>query len=48
MIKRCNTNIASCVKIALEKFSPEKISKNRQRVFYIFTNGLDEEYKLYS
>ena len=48
MIKRCNTNIASCVKTALDKFSPEKINKNRQRVFYIFTNGLDEEYKLYS
>ena len=48
MIKRCNTNIASCVKTALEKFSPEKININRQRVFYIFTNGLDEEYKLYS
>ena len=48
MIKRCNTNIASCVKTALEKFGPEKINENRQRVFYIFTNGLDEEYKLYS
>ena len=48
MIKRCNTNIASCIKTALEKFSPETINKNRQRVFYIFTNGLDEEYKLYS
>ena len=48
MIKRCNTNIASCVKTALGIFNPETINKSGQRVFYIFTNGLVEEYKLYS
>ena len=31
MIKRCNTNIASCVKTALEKFGPEKVPKEKSR-----------------
>ena len=45
-IKRFNTNIASCIKTATDKF---KTSANDdcQRVFYMFTNGLDEEFALY-
>ena len=44
-IKRSETNIASCVKTAIDKF--KTLNKDSQRVFYIFTNGLDEEYALY-
>ena len=44
-IKRCNTNIASCIKTAIDKFKSLD-EKNAQRVFYMFTNGLDEEFTL--
>ena len=44
-IKRANTNITSCLKVAIDKFPK---GNNKQRVFYIFTNGFDEEYGLYS
>ena len=44
-IKRCNTNIASCIKTAIDKFKSLD-EKNAQRVFYMFTNGLDEEFAL--
>ena len=44
-IQRYRTNIASCAKIAIENF-PTK--KNNKRVFYFFTNGLDDEYKLFN
>ena len=44
-IQRYRTNIASCIKVALDYF-PKLKEKNR-RVFYIFTNGLDDEYYLY-
>ena len=44
-IERYRTNIASCAKVALDKFPITK--ENNQRVFYFFTNGLDDEYKLY-
>ena len=43
-IKRAYTNIASCLKVAIDKFPK---GNNKQRVFYIFTNGFDEEYGLY-
>ena len=47
-IKRCNTNIASCIKTATDKFKTlENDNNNSQRVFYMFTNGLDEEFALY-
>ena len=45
-IKRCNTNIASCIKTATDKFKSLDID-NAHRVFYMFTNGLDEEFALY-
>ncbi len=44
-IKRAYTNITSCLKVAIDKFPK---GDNKQRVFYIFTNGFDEEYGLYS
>ena len=44
-IPRYRTNIASCVKTAIEKF-PTK-DKNNKKIYYFFTNGLDDEYKLY-
>ena len=44
-IKRCNTNIASCIKTAIDKF--KSLDKNSHRVFYMFTNGLDEEFALF-
>ena len=43
-IQRYRTNIASCVKVALNKFH----RKNKRSVFYVFTNGLDDEYYLYN
>ena len=45
-IKRFNTNIASCIKTATDKFKTLE-NENCQRVFYMFTNGLDEEFALY-
>ena len=45
-IKRCNTNIASCIKTATDKFKSLDFD-NAHRVFYMFTNGLDEEFSLY-
>ena len=45
-IKRSNTNIASCIKTAIDKFKTLG-NDNSQRVFYMFTNGLDEEFALY-
>ena len=45
-IKRCSTNIASCIKTAIDKFKTLD-NDNAQRVFYIFTNGLDEEFGLH-
>ena len=44
-IKRCNTNIASCIKTATDKFKSLK-GDDAHRVFYVFTNGLDEEFSL--
>ena len=44
-IKRCNTNIASCIKTATDKF--KTLNEDSQRVFYMFTNGLDEEFALH-
>ena len=44
-IKRCNTNIASCLKTATDKFKSLK-NDDAHRVFYMFTNGLDEEFAL--
>ena len=44
-IQRYRTNIASCLKTAIDEFPTR--GENSQRVFYIFTNGLDDEYKLY-
>ena len=44
-IKRCNTNIASCIKTATDKFKSIK-GDDAHRVFYMFTNGLDEEFNL--
>ena len=44
-IERYRTNIASCAVVALDKFP--KVKKNNKRVFYFFTNGLDDEYKLF-
>ena len=45
-IKRCNTNIASCIKTATDKFKSLDFD-NSHRVFYMFTNGTDEELTLY-
>ena len=45
-IKRCSTNIASCIKTATDQFKALD-NENSQRVFYMFTNGLDEEFALY-
>ena len=45
-INRFNTNIASCIKTATAKFKSLDIN-NAHRVFYMFTNGLDEELSLY-
>jgi len=45
-IKRSNTNLASCIKTAIDKFKTLD-NENSQRVFYMFTNGLDEEFALY-
>ena len=45
-IKRSNTNIASCIKTAIDKFKTLD-NENSQRAFYMFTNGLDEEFALY-
>jgi len=44
-IKRCNTNIASCIKTATDKFKSLK-GDDAHRVFYMFTNRLDEEFSL--
>ena len=44
-IQRYRTNIASCAKIALDKFP--RLNENNKRIFYFFTNGIDDEYKLY-
>ena len=44
-IERYRTNIASCAKVAIDKFP--RINRNSQRIFYFLTNGLDDEYKLY-
>lgn len=44
-VQRYRTNIASCAKIALDKFPI--LDKNNKRIFYFFTNGIDDEYKLY-
>ena len=44
-VQRYRTNIASCAKIALDKFPT--LNENNKRIFYFFTNGIDEEYKLY-
>ena len=44
-IKRTYTNITPCLILAIDKFLK---GNNKQRVFYIFTNGFDEEYGLYS
>ena len=44
-IQRYKTNIASCAKVAIDLFP--NINENNQRIFYFFTNGLDDEYKLY-
>jgi hypothetical protein len=44
-IQRYRTNIASCAKTAIDEFPI--IDANNQRIFYFFTNGLDDEYKLY-
>ena len=43
--QRYRTNIASSVKTAIEKFPI--LNENNKRIFYFFTNGLDDEYKLY-
>ncbi len=43
-IKRCNTNIASCIKAATDKF--KTLDENTHRVFYMFTNEFDEEFTL--
>ena len=45
-IKKCNTNIASCIKTETDKFKSLDFD-NSHRVFYMFTNGLDEEFTLY-
>ena len=45
IIKRAYTNIASCLKVAIDKFPK---GDKKQRVFYIFINGFDEEYGLYN
>ena len=42
-IKKYQTKIASCVKIAIDLFKDNNEDDGSQRVFYIFTNGLDEE-----
>ena len=44
-IQRYRTNIASCAKIALDKFPI--LNENNKRIFYFFTNGIDDEYNLY-
>ena len=44
-IQRYRTNMASCAKIALDKFPI--LNENNKRIFYFFTNGIDDEYKLY-
>ena len=46
VIQRYRTNIASCLKVALDKF--RKLKECKRRIFYIFTNGLDDEYHLYN
>ena len=45
-IKRWNTNIASCIKTAIDKFNTLKC-ENSQKVYYMFTNGLGDEFALY-
>lgn len=45
-IKRSNKNIASCIKTATDKYKSLD-NDNSHRVFYIFTDGLDEEFALY-
>lgn len=45
-IKRYKTNIASCIKTAIDYFS-DNDNDEAQRVFYIFTNGFDEELVLH-
>ena len=45
-IKRCDTNIVSYIKIATDKFKTLG-NENSQRVFYMFTIGLDEKFVLY-
>lgn len=42
--KRYRTNYASSDKIALDMF--HVLNENNIRIFYFFTNGIDEEYKL--
>ena len=44
-IKRSDTNIASCIKTAIDKF--KTLDEKSYRVFYIFTNELDEEFALF-
>ena len=44
-IRRHYTNVASCIKTAIDKF--KTLNKNSHRVFLMFTNGLDEEFTLY-
>ena len=44
-IERYRTNIASCAKVALDEFP--KLDINNKRIYYFFTNGIDDEYKLY-
>ena len=44
-VQRYRTNISSCAKVAIDKFPI--INEKNQRVFYFFTNGIDDEYILY-
>ena len=46
-IKRNQTNIASCIKKALDYFKDNNENDESQRVFYIFTNGFDKKLVLY-
>ncbi len=45
LIKKAFPNITSYLKVVIDKFTK---GNNKQKVFYIFTNGFDEEYGLYS
>jgi hypothetical protein len=46
-MKKYQPKIASCVKIAIDLFKDNNEEDGSQRVFYIFTNGLDEELALH-